>query len=90
MQQLYLLYSCDEWKGNACAICVTASVDKLKAAIECCIQKDEMEYSDGRTFETAEDQISLLEKDFVEFDMRIINDRLGYGYFTIINDGEFI
>ena len=91
MTKLFLLYACDEWKGKSKVILVTSSLDRLKEAIQECISKNEMEYSDGDyEGKSAEEQLAIFERDWKEASNTEINSRIRYGYFHSVYDGEFI
>ena len=87
-RKIYLLYSCDEWKSNAKTILATASLDSLKVGIIECIKKDDMTYTDGRENLSVDESLALFEQDWVSENERLVNDRLGYGFFETVTDGE--
>ena len=90
-KQIFILYSCDEWDSNSKAILCTLSEMKLKKAIRTCIEKDEMNYSDGsKETPTTKEQVKMFERDWKTETRRTICDRLKYGHYTYVYDGEFI
>lgn len=91
-KQIFMLHQCDEWKSTntSSVILVTTSQRKLKSAIVKCIEKKEMQYSDGREDLSVRKQIALFKEDWKEKTSREINDRLTFGWYDYAYDGEFI
>lgn len=87
-QQIYLLYSCDEWKSKSHLICATTSKSKLKDAIMRCIQSDDMTYSHGATNLSSDEQVELFCEDWQNDTPYNINSCLTYGFFETVSDGE--
>lgn len=90
-RQIYLVYSCDEWKSNSSMglLMATTSVRRLKAFIAKEIANGNMDYSNGIT-ETPKRMSAKFEKDFDIIPRERINDSLVYGYFDYCYDGEEI
>ena len=87
--QIILLYSCDEWKSNSKVIMATTSMDDLKKGIVHNIKEGNMVYTNsGNADFPIEESLKLFETDWDEKDARTINDRLMYGFFGAVTDGE--
>lgn len=89
-KQIFMLYSCDEWKTKPCtAILATTSEMKLKKAIRTCIEQGDMVYSDGsKETPSVKEQIVMFNRDWKTETRTVINDRLQYGLYDYVYDGE--
>ena len=89
-KQIFMLYSCDDWKTKPCPIVmVTTSEAKLKRGIRTCIEKGDMVYSDGsKENPTVKEQIAMFNRDWKIETRTVINDRLTYGFYDYMYDGE--
>lgn len=88
-KQIFLLYSCDEWKtkDSLRLVCASTSANKIKKAIITSIKNNEMEYTDGNELSLTKSVI-LFKKDWESALRDIINDRLKYGFTEYVYDGE--
>ena len=89
-KQIFMLHSCNEWKNKPSpVILVTTSENKLKKGIRICIEKGEMEYSDGaKENPTVKEQVAMFNRDWKTETKNTINDRLLYGFYDYAYDGE--
>lgn len=90
MKQIYVLYACDEWKRNNHLVCATLSENKLKKIIISEIEKRNMEYNSGDCddFENTKKQIKEFKADWKTLNRDSINNRINYGWYDYIYDGE--
>lgn len=90
-KQIYLAYSCDEWKSNSSMglLMATTSVRRLKAFVAKEIANGNMDYSNGIT-ETPKRMSEKFQKDFDIIPRERVNDNLVYGYIDYCYDGEEI
>lgn len=89
-KQIFLLYSCDDWKSSTSLICASTSIQKFKKVIISEIEKGNMEYSDGEDDLSINKQVKLFNKDWKFETRNTINDRLKYGYYDYTYNGELI
>lgn len=90
-RQIYLVYSCDEWKSNSSMglLMATTSVRRLKAFVAKEIANGNMDYSNGIT-ETPKRMSEKFQKDFDIIPRERVNDNLVYGCIDYCYDGEEI
>lgn len=76
-KDIYLLYSCDEWKSwsSISLIMASTSQNKIRKEIKSRVRNGDMEY--GAEF-----------KNITESPLEDINNCLEYGYIDIVVDGE--
>lgn len=89
MKQIFLVYSCDEWKSTDSqrVIFVSTSQRKVKAFIRKCIENGTMTYDTGDTPSPKQAGKRFAEdwKNKTRYD---INSILGYGLYDYVQDGE--
>lgn len=88
MKQIFLLYSCDDWKMNSsyALVCASTSALKIKRAIIREIQDGNMEYDC-----LLEDVKSMVEEFKRDWDVKVradINSKLKFGFLDYVYDGE--
>lgn len=90
MKNIYILFSCNEWKeySSMSLVAATASVRKIKSIIIQMIKDDDMEYKRGCENLSKTGQIKMLRKDWDERGMSFVFDNLDYGYVETVTDGE--
>lgn len=89
-KQIYLVYSCDEWKtlSSMRLLLATTSQRKLTSYLTTQIMLGCMSYQDGSV--SSEEQIEKFKRDFEREPRQNINNNLCYGYFDYCYDGEEI
>ena len=87
-KQIFVLFSCDEWKDySSMRLCgASTSATKLKSMVISEIKEKNMIYGDESSPKSA--QIKAIRKAFKEKSPSEINDQLIYGYIETVNDGE--
>lgn len=87
-QQIYLVYSCDEWKStaNMHLILATTSADRVRDFIAGKIQCGEMQYKYSDCMEAA----NAFYDDWATVPRYDINGSLEYGLVDYVYDGEEI
>ena len=86
-KQIYLLFSCDEWKSNPMPlIWVGTSSQKLRKYIIHQIEVGDMAYYDEEL--SSKEQISKFKDDWKRELRNTINDRLIYGFYDYSYDNS--
>lgn len=87
-KQIFLLYSCDEWKSKDTMIlvCASTATTKIRKAIIAQLNSNDMEYSNGEKL-TEQKQIAMFKKDWKTELRDNINDKLRFGFFDYVYDG---
>jgi len=77
MKNIYILYSCNEWKNhsNMSLIMASTSESKIRKEIKFQIKEGNMEY--GADI-----------KDLKQEELSYLNNCLKYGYIQLVTDGE--
>ena len=92
MKQIFIVYSCDEWKTKPMRVeMVTTSVRKLKSFIAHMIYMEDAEYLRFDQLghkRTAKQQEELFKEDFDKLTRDEINSNLTYAFFDYAYDGE--
>lgn len=89
MKQIYLVYSCDEWKGTDSKRLILASTSqrKVKAFIRKCIENGTMTYDTGGD-STPKQACKKFAEDWKVKSRYDINTFLGFGLYDYVYDGE--
>lgn len=87
-KQIFILYSCDEWKSydGMRVICATTSATKLRDVIIAEIEDENMDYLDAEL--SRGDMIKELKQDWKVERRSRINDHLLFGFYDYVYDGE--
>ena len=85
-RQIWMVYACDEWGGNAKCIMCTTSITKLKSFIRNKIQDGTFDYNDSSSYRGR--QLMDFVEDWKHETRDWINSRLHYGYYNYCYDGE--
>ncbi len=90
MKNIYILYTCNEWKEYSSVPLVTAStsIRKIKSIIIQEIKDGDMEYRKGCNDLPKAKQIKMLREDWNEEGSNFVFDNLDYGYVEVVADGE--
>ena len=91
MADIYILFSCDEWKSNDSMQMICASVypEKMLDVIENEIDEGNMTFYYGNSEE--DESLSAFRKFRSEgADLKFINGPLEYGHLEIVEDGEVL
>lgn len=90
-KQIFLLYSCDEWKSTDSLrlVCATTSPTKMKMAIASMIEAGEMEYfMEEDTTDNLKKAAKRFREDWKYLTRRDLNNYLKYGFYDYAYDGE--
>lgn len=87
---IYLLYTCDAWKGtDSMRLTVaTTSTSRLKKAIEDRLHAEDMVYGDEKS--AVKEQLYRFRQDWKEMTADELNVLLKYGYIQEVGNGEII
>ncbi len=92
MKNIYILYTCNEWKeySSMSLVAASTSIRKIKSIIIQEIKDGDMEYKGSCSDENASiiNQIKALRKDWEEFGEYFVFEHLEYGYVETVEDGE--
>ena len=88
-KQIFILFSCDEWKSkdDMRVICATTSANKIKNAIITKLKHDEIAYNEDEDL-NVNNQINMFKKDWKDKTREFINDRLKFAFYDYVYDGE--
>lgn len=88
--EIYLLFSCDEWKSHSSMSLVVASVSSevIIKAIITKIREGDMEYRRGNQTLSKASQVKHLMQDCIDNGVDFVFENLDYGYVEIVDDGE--
>lgn len=91
-KQIFLLYSCDVWKGceSMKLLTATTSLFKLRRFIESEIMNGDMRYDDSGETYSEKKAIQRLRADWKTMSRDEINGRLNEGFIDYVYDGEEI
>lgn len=90
-KQIFLLWSCDEWKStdSMSLVCATTSPTKMKMAISGMIESGDMEYFTGDDTSTNPQKAAKqFREDWKEITSNTLNNSLRYGFYDYVYDGE--
>lgn len=87
-QQIFLVYTCDEWNSTDSQrlICATTQADEARDALIEGIDEGAICYDDS--LGSVDEMISEFKSDWKKLDRNGINSKLSFGYYTYVYDGE--
>lgn len=90
MEIIYILSSCNEWKGRGSMslVAATTSIIKIKSIIIQKIKEGSMEYKRGNDDFSITKQIKMLRKDWDYYGEEFVFSNLDYGYVKLVIDGK--
>ncbi len=90
MKNIYILYTCNEWKeySSMSLVVASTSIRRIKSIIIQKIKDDDMEYKRGWNDISKTKQIKMLREDWNEKGSNFVFDNLDYGYVEVVADGE--
>lgn len=88
---IFIVSACDAWqsKDSVRLMLVTTSVRRLKSFIAKQIEDEVFEYGGDDRF-SSKKQSAMFRKAFETEDRRTINDRMRFGFYDYVYDGEEI
>ncbi len=92
MKNIYILYTCNEWKeySSMSLVAASTSIRKIKSIIIQKIKDDDMEYKRGWDDISKTKQIKMLREDWNEKGSNFVLDNLDYGCVEVVEDGEIL
>lgn len=87
-QQIFLIYTCDEWNSTDSQrlVCATTEEDEAREVILECIDEGAMYYDDSLA--SVEEMALELKSDWEKLDRHTINSKLSFGFYNYVYDGE--
>ncbi len=92
MKNIYILYTCNEWKeySSMSLVAASTSIRKIKSIIIQKIKDNDMDYKGRCSDENASitKQIKALREDWKEYGEDFVFKHIEYGYIEVVEDGE--
>lgn len=88
-KQIFLFYSCDNWKSTDSMrlVCASTSPSKIKKAIIAKLNEEAMEYGDDDNLPVKK-QVQRFKDDWKNKTRDDINNSLKYGLYDYVYDGD--